>query len=339
MRYLPSGLSTLDHCLRGGVRIGTLTEFVGRAGVGKTQLAMQLCVEAAARYGQGSVFIDTERKLSVDRLKEIAVQRSAVFNAAHNLSSPDDGGGFSYDDFGTFGNDTVGQTNQHLGTTPPPRQQYQSPHDVLQNVSVYTPVSTEELLALTSTIEEEVVLRNEEAKTSAGTFPVRLLILDSIAAPARRDFGSGSAPQRAAVICQIAQTLKRLADQLQLAVIVINQAGSTREVDNADENSHQYNSNSSAALGTAWHHCVSTRILVEIVNSNQTLKVSLPPPGSTEPTDNASMSSGTKNPTPGNILRRASIVKSNLAGYGSARFEVTKMGISEPTQQQVIQYQ
>ena len=74
MRHVPTGLPVLDHALRGGLRVGTITELVGRAGTGKTQLAMQLCV-MAARYSQGCIYIDTEKKLSLPRLREIAEQR------------------------------------------------------------------------------------------------------------------------------------------------------------------------------------------------------------------------------------------------------------------------
>jgi RecA/RadA recombinase len=97
MRYLPTGISSLDRHLRGGVRVGTITELVGKAGVGKTQLAMQLCV-MAARYGQGCVYIDTEQKLSLDRMREIASKRASTFNAVPPPLSNGDSleGAFSY---------------------------------------------------------------------------------------------------------------------------------------------------------------------------------------------------------------------------------------------------
>ena len=47
MRYLPTGLVPLDERLKGGFRVGTLTELVGQAGSGKTQMAMQAIVMAA----------------------------------------------------------------------------------------------------------------------------------------------------------------------------------------------------------------------------------------------------------------------------------------------------
>lgn len=48
---LSLGSSELDSRLGGGLRIGTVTEIVGASGCGKTQLAMQAAVHAAAAVG------------------------------------------------------------------------------------------------------------------------------------------------------------------------------------------------------------------------------------------------------------------------------------------------
>ena len=147
--------------------------------------------------------------------------------------------------------------------------------------------------------------------------PVSLIVVDSIAAPFRRHSHSSSSSQQ---LLQVAQTLKRMAHEFQVCVVVVNQVASSntdgstlerresRQADtqaawweeNADEHnenatttnqesldSHDYNnyhyfydtttflrihndgqdhtsnhgSSFRAALGTSWHHCVSTRIL------------------------------------------------------------------------------
>jgi RAD51-like protein 1 len=320
MRYLPTGISSLDRHLRGGVRVGTITELVGKAGVGKTQLAMQLCV-MAARYGQGCVYIDTEKKLSLDRLKEIASKRASTFNTVPPPLSNGDSleGGFSYggdegsvDDTQLGGGDERQSSAQH-GDFSPAKLQYQSPHNVLQNVTVHSPSSTDELLAVMATIEDEIFLRNQEAvEPTSTTFPVRLLVLDSIAAPARRDFGSGSAPQRAAIIFQCAQTLKRLADQLHLAIVVINQVGA---VGYTHEDGDQ--GTTRAALGPSWHHCLSTRILMEYQNS---LTSDGAPVNRGMPLDQQSRNGE---------VRQATIAKSNLTGKACIPFEVSALGVSD----------
>lgn len=313
MRYLPTGISALDKHLCGGVRVGTITELVGKAGVGKTQLAMQLCV-MAARYGQGSVYIDTEKKLSIERLKEIAFQRASTFNALPPPSSNGNSheGGFSY------GGTQDANNTEHTGDriqqddSSPLHLQYRNPHQVLANTTIHCPSSTDELLAVMATIEEEIYLRNGNAEDSvADQLPVRLVVLDSIAAPARRDFGSGSAPQRAAIIFQCAQTLKRLADELHLAIVVINQVGAAGDAQGGRPGATR------AALGTSWHHCLSTRILFEYQEG--TIHNDAVDPN----TSGHGVGEGS------NQVRHATIVKSNLAGRSSTPFRVEAAGVSD----------
>jgi len=312
MRYLPTGLASLDKTLRGGVRVGTITELVGRAGAGKTQLSMQLCV-MAARYGQGCVYIDTENKLSLERLKEIAARRASAFNST-DLNCDE---GFSYANETPMANSDVDNSERQQIV----ELRYRTPQEILQNATVHTPASTEELVSTLSSVEDEILLRNQQATETelSYKFPVRLLVLDSIAAPARRDFGSGSAPQRAAAVVQCAQTLKRLADQLHLAVIVINQFGLGGPTNEENEGTvHQ------AALGTAWHQCVSTRLLLE---NNVDQQSSLEGQGSTDPAVDGQMK---KYISVGK--RQARVVKSNVAGQGKAvEFEVSGPGLSEPS--------
>lgn len=263
--YLPTGWSTLDGHLRGGLRLGTMTEVVGCAGTAKTQLALQMAVVTALsatassssistsssssmqqQQPQGTIFIDTEQKVSLSRLREIAVSR--IISAGGSASS-----------------------SSSSSSSPGALQA------VLENISVHAPANMEELLKVLDTLEEEILTRNEKARSSSSsnsssnstvgsvTFPVRLVVIDSIAAPARREFGS--AATQAATVLQIAQTVKRLADQFQLAVFVINQVGSVMTtISNHDDDNQQTSSTTRAALGTAWHHCVSTRIELDQVD-------------------------------------------------------------------------
>ncbi|KAL3944109.1 MAG: hypothetical protein SGBAC_001840 [Bacillariaceae sp.] len=167
LRYLPTGLESLDNILQGGIRVGSVTELVGRAGAGR-------------------------------------------------------------------------------GGSSPSSFTFKSPQQVLANLTVETPLSTEELIQTLDAAEELILHRNQQATAAATTtstttgtttattitattttttpiYPVRLLIVDSIAAPLTRDFGSDSVVQRSAAIFQCAQTLRRLAETLHLAVVVINQ--------------------------------------------------------------------------------------------------------------------
>ncbi|GAX09352.1 RAD51-like protein 1 [Fistulifera solaris] len=283
-RVLSTGLLPLDTSLVGGIRVGTLTELVGSAGSGKTQLAMQMIVQAAAKL-QGAIFIDTERKLSLPRLQEIALEK---YTAGAALLLHDD---------------STTQTAEQQFTT----DDYVDPKLVLQNLSVYSPASMDELTNILSSMEEEILLRNEDAeKTPHQTFPVRLVVLDSIAAPARRDFAPGSGPQRAAAVMYCSQKLKQIADHLHLAVLIINQVGGSW---NSDDK--QSDVATRAALGTTWHHCVTTRIQLETVSNVS----------STEMTNGCSAS---------NPLRWASVVKSNIVGHGSKiPFTIDKAGLAD----------
>ena len=244
---IPTGLTTLDECLQGGIPIGSITEVVGRAGVGKTHLSQQLTVLAATKYNGGCVFIDAEKKLNLNRLQEISYERSL----AEQSSS--------------------GQQQQ---------QQHQYANDItqqmLQNVTVQQVLTTRELLEHLDQLEEEIIGRNSTAKEQQSTndnvsscrrLPVRLIVIDSIAAPIKRDFdmmGSSStniAAQRNTAIFQIAKKLKQLAYDYQLAVVVVNQVRSGSSM--SDRLDRGNDGEFSASLGTAWQHCVTTRIVLE----------------------------------------------------------------------------
>lgn len=72
---------SVDKLLGGGLARSEVTEIVGLPGVGKTQLCMQLCVDARLPVAFGgvageSVFIDTEGSFSPERCYTMAQVRS-----------------------------------------------------------------------------------------------------------------------------------------------------------------------------------------------------------------------------------------------------------------------
>jgi len=69
--FLPTMIRHLDEFLDGGLRTAGLYEVAGPPCIGKTLLAMQICI-SAAQQGLDSLFIDTEGSFSRDRLIEIA---------------------------------------------------------------------------------------------------------------------------------------------------------------------------------------------------------------------------------------------------------------------------
>lgn len=332
MRQIPTSLSSLDRLLGGGIRLASVTELVGRSGVGKTQLAFQLCI-TAAKFNQGAIYVDTEKKLSLERLREMSEHRKMAEMQQQNF-------------FGDRGGKDGAFFSFKLGEI------------VLDNLTLHQPGNSQELLDVLDELEYEILIRNQAAgsgitkqgdsdgadNTDAnamvpGKYPVRLLIVDSIAAPIRRDFGSGSAPKRASIVFQCAQKLKRLADQLHMAVVVINQVGSGDgggggEVNSSrDTGTNNFNASAGgfsseylyapvrAALGTSWHHCVSTRLLLETNVENSVEAHSHELDRNTHREHSMQTFSPTK--------RKVTVTKSNRTEYGETHFRISTMGIVE----------
>lgn len=392
IRYLPTGITSLDNSLRGGIRVGAVTELVGRAGTGKTQFAFQLCV-LAAKYNQGALYIDTERKIVLERLAEMSRARvvhqqyekeeeaaatttTAVngiqdgkidhFSYNESLSCPTLSSGSSSieNNLNAINQQQDGQSKNVDSSTHHNKNSssnnnstrifaYKQSETVFANLTVETPASTQELLNTLDSAEEIILHRNQEAALDVNNkkYPVRLLIVDSIAAPMRRDFGSDSAPQRSAAVFKCAQTLKRLAETLHLAVIVINQVGannttrSTTSTDNFDSNSNIITQDQGmtvkAALGVSWHHCVSTRLFLQHeMNHNHHHHQEFLMGQSHHHQASAMMMAGSQQQTHVNNSnnrnnnsriesRSVSIVKSNMAPFSISYFEIKTFGIAE----------
>jgi RecA/RadA recombinase len=275
---LSTGVPALNNILRGGISIQAITELVGASGTGKTQFAMQLCIEAAKR-GFGAVYVDTERKLNFPRLEEMASMR--------NLENEKFG---YYFDAAT---DSVGLDVER----------YRHPRDVLSNITVYSPSSSNELIVTLQSLEEEIVLRNEESlPSSTKAMPVRLLIVDSIASSVQHESSllltsrklkipdKSTAAKRSALLMTIASSLKRLAEQLRLYVVVINQVVAVHA------------SRIRPALGNSWHHCISIRIQLDYYRYGNNRVTS------TE-------------------VRQAKLLKSHISSNGVALFEITSKGL------------
>jgi DNA repair protein RadA len=78
---LGTGSAGLDGLTGGGYEEGKITEVFGPSNSGKTQLAIQACVMAAAR-GWKSVYVDTESTFRPERLVQMAESRGMDAKAA-----------------------------------------------------------------------------------------------------------------------------------------------------------------------------------------------------------------------------------------------------------------
>ncbi|GAQ85938.1 putative DNA repair protein RAD51 [Klebsormidium nitens] len=232
---LPTNLPSLDDALRGGVPLGSITELVGPAGVGKTQLCLMLSIFATLPTDIGGldgkcVYIDTENKFSAKRLIEIATMRLPD-------SFPDE------------------QAVQHLTS----------------RVLVLRPNSAIDLLTRLQKLEEAMI--REKAK---------LIVLDSVAALVRSEYGHDQLQQRQDLLGRQAALLKYLAETFRIPVVVTNQVmaqmGAPSQQPNYGFVEHErkklrpspgyedstYDSSTvTAALGTKWAHAVNTRLVLE----------------------------------------------------------------------------
>ena len=75
--YVSTGVRALDSLLGGGVATGSITEFIGEFGAGKTQVCHQLAVMVQLPRGEGglgarALYIDTEGTFRPERIVQIA---------------------------------------------------------------------------------------------------------------------------------------------------------------------------------------------------------------------------------------------------------------------------
>lgn len=71
--WIPTGCAPLDGALEGGLQPAEITLIYGEAETGKTSLAIQ-CAVNSARIGYKTLFIDSDRTFSPQRLMQIAPQ-------------------------------------------------------------------------------------------------------------------------------------------------------------------------------------------------------------------------------------------------------------------------
>lgn len=70
---ISSGIDEVDRILKGGFRVGHLTEIYGHPGSGKTQLCLQLCIKCVEDKKCGALFIDTEGGYLSKRLLNMGI--------------------------------------------------------------------------------------------------------------------------------------------------------------------------------------------------------------------------------------------------------------------------
>ncbi|XP_076978929.1 DNA repair protein RAD51 homolog 2 isoform X2 [Tamandua tetradactyla] len=236
--FLPTTLTALDEALHGGVACGSLTEITGPPGCGKTQFCIMMSILATLPSNMGGlagavVYIDTESAFTAERLVQIAESR-----------------------FPTYFN-----TEEKLLLTS-------------SKVHLYRELTCDEVLQRIESLEEEIISKG-----------VKLVIIDSVASVVRKEFDiqlQGNLKERNKFLAREAASLKYLADEFSIAVILTNQitthlsgalASQADLVSPADDLSLSEGTSGSscvkAALGNTWSHSVTTRLILQYLDSER----------------------------------------------------------------------
>lgn len=225
---LPTGLPTLDAALSGGVPCDSVTELVGPAGVGKTQMSMTMVVAASVPTSLGGygdqcsmLYLDTENKFSSLRLVEIATERFPQHYCA-----------------GSGGGEGLPEVSAKEAKSRLQR--------LTSRVHVYRINTPQELVSCVKSLDKAIIEHG-----------ARLVVLDSIASVLRRGSGQRAGfAQRHDLLAGTAAALKSIADTFHIPVVVTNQVTTTLQA------------GLQPALGNTWAHCVNTRLVLEAGRSS-----------------------------------------------------------------------
>lgn len=179
----------LDELLGGGIRTGTVTEFCGVPGVGKTQLGMQLAIDVQIPpsfngVGGQAIYLDTEGSFTVERCAQMA---DAYCSHIHRLAQ---------------------QKND------PARRAAASQFSIekcLDNIQV---------IRARDATEQAAAVRKLASLLSRNTC-IKLVIIDSVTFHYRSDYSTLS--ERTRTLAHMAQTLMALACEKNIAVVLMNQ--------------------------------------------------------------------------------------------------------------------
>ena len=232
----------IDQLLGGGVDLGQVTEIAGLPGAGKTQLAMQLCVNARLPKMFGGVegqaiYIDAEGSLSPERLFGMAKALVDHVQATSRRRHPPRGGGG-----GGGGHDTI---IQHF-----------TPEHILDAIHVFRVHDEASQTATIYSLPHFLEAQQQQ-------LPVKLIVIDSIAfhyrsiTPTNHNYYI----QRTKALTNLAAFLGDLATKHDLAVVAINQM-TTKIIANGT-------SRCVPALGESWAHATTTRLLLNHNTNSQ----------------------------------------------------------------------
>lgn len=282
-RHIVTFCRSIDALLGGGVALSELTEVSGAPGAGKTQLAMQVCVDARLPAAFGGVegeaiYIDSEGSFSPERCLDMAeslvkhVQRSAERRARG--ASDGGGGGGGSSNVNANANANVNGSNSN-GILP----SWFNPSTILDGINV---IRVHDMAAQTCAIHNLANLL--QSRRDSGT-PVKAVVVDSVAFHYRaspNDAAGNSYSAKTKSLTRLAATLSDLAREYDVAILAVNQM-TTRVGSAVDQNIGPTtaggadeggigggtggdlnipSSRLTPALGESWSHSTTTRLLL-----------------------------------------------------------------------------
>ncbi|KZS09300.1 Meiotic recombination protein DMC1/LIM15 [Daphnia magna] len=133
----------------------------------------------------------------------------------------------------------------------------------LNRIHLWRPCSLKEIVDKLISIEVLVVKEH-----------IGLLIIDSMGSIVRRDFGAEKNIERGAQMCSLSSSLKRIAHDFNLAVVVTNHV--TAKVESSSTRI-DCKSTSIPALGPSWSHWINSRLHLFMAQNKRRLMVSKSP--------------------------------------------------------------
>ncbi|PIA59389.1 hypothetical protein AQUCO_00400340v1 [Aquilegia coerulea] len=244
-----TGCLNLDRFLSGGIPCNSITEIVSESGCGKTQISLQLLLSSQLPISHGG--------LSSSSLF-IHSEYPFPFRRLHQLSLS-----FLSSNLNVFSSSSSSSS---------------SSYNPLDHIFVRDVQSAEELIGLLAQIDRFI-------ENPPSPLPVRLIVIDSIAALFRSEFDNTpkDLKRRSSLFFKIASMLKLLAKKFNLAVLVTNQVVDSmgNDVVNGMRVGNLgclYTSGRRVcpALGLSWANCVNSRLFmsrsVEIVGKETDLE-------------------------------------------------------------------
>jgi RAD51-like protein 2 len=179
---------SVDNMLGGGVSFGEVTEVCGLPGAGKTQLAMQLCVNANLPENVGgvcgqAVYIDTEGSFSPERCQSMA---TALVQHVH-------------------------KSTRDRGGVP----DWFEPDSILDSIHVFRVYDEATQMATLEALPQFLEQHQQQPR------PIRVVVLDSIAFHYRSTTTDYLGRTRS--LSTVASMLSDMATKYNLAVVVANQ--------------------------------------------------------------------------------------------------------------------